>query len=459
MGRTNDPLTDNRTRCKEVLEGYSSHHQLQCGHFMIATWIERCAQNCAKPKTSTALDLADNAEEAEEDVTTEAFVCPTCLDRTTMSMFLEKRQQYQEVEYMDDPRARYIYLIYMDEVEKQMKELREEALQAGRRCREVPLQGECGEQALSRREQMLAEFRGSIRGRREDTAHVRQDRSRSPARDTEGESPRDFRSRRDLSPRGATLLEASRKVTPIQIEYDLIGKMRALDIGYEAADHLAAKLCDLRLEEDTQAEAQQERQLKEHNRRAESSRQSSKDKTERDFRETWEAVREGAERAAQQPSTSESRKNRHMDGKAKFPNAQSVGKISGSAKSPYVRSKPPVSARGTMLMQRLGERSQEPSSRGSSPESPTRGEEEVGERPQRRQVYFFNPSMQEMSDQFEELSADERSDDDESLQENEDYPDSEDAEDWKDHDEAYENWEDPDEAYEDWEDPDEAYED
>ncbi|KAF2229931.1 hypothetical protein EV356DRAFT_510015 [Viridothelium virens] len=148
-----------------------------------------------------------------------------------------------------------------------------------------------------------------------------------------------------------------------------------------------------------------------------------------------------------------------MDGKAKFPNAQSVGKISGSAKSPYVRSKPPVSARGTMLMQRLGERSQEPSSRGSSPESPTRGEEEVGERPQRRQVYFFNPSMQEMSDQFEELSADERSDDDESLQENEDYPDSEDAEDWKDHDEAYENWEDPDEAYEDWEDPDEAYED
>ncbi|KAL9094169.1 MAG: hypothetical protein Q9165_003584 [Trypethelium subeluteriae] len=433
-----NPPTDNRTRCKEVLEGHTSHHQLKCGHFVIATWIERCAQNCAETKSSPTSELAGSAKEAKEDVTTEEFVCPTCLDKTTMMMFLEKREEYQEVKDMEDPGAEYYYLIYIEVVEAEMKRLREKVLQAGRRCREVLLQGEYGKRALSRREQMPAGLRGSIPGRPEGTAHVRQGRSRSPARDTEGKSPREYRSRRDLSPRGVRLLQDSRNVTSRDIQLDLANKMRALHIGPKVADSLAAKLRDLKLKEDTQTEAQQERRLKEHDRRAEASRKA---KMESDFMAAYQGVKEGAERAAQQPSTSESGKKRCVGGKVEIPNAQSVAKVSDSAKSPYVQPKAPFLARGTMLTRILGERSQEPSSRGASPELSS-SYEGVGERLHRRRRYSPDPYVdEELSEEFGHLSSREGSpepirgyyedddDDNQSLQENQDYPASEDSED------------------------------
>ena len=260
---------DPRTRCRDTFERKSGHHLLDCGHVVIAVWFEKCASNCKHPKNDADPDLSDDSD--DDDITEQQFMCPTCIDTCSMAMIKEKSKKYDHLKDWKDPNATMYHEMYIEAVESEVKELRAKLLNDGRPCREASLIGELwsyGQKVKAQRARMLGGLEESMRSERKD-------RSRSPARDEANEGTGEHRSREIFS---------TRTVDPKEIESILSREMRGMQLEETTADHLANMLVQMKLREDDEMQNRQTRQLKEHDRKAQSEQSRSKGEIELSLR-------------------------------------------------------------------------------------------------------------------------------------------------------------------------------
>ena len=324
-----DHSLDPRARCKETLEGQRGYHRLSCGHLVVTVSFDRCASNCYNAKDNVAQVLAGNTDFDDENVTEERFTCPTCLDTTTIAMIKEKSKEYGFMTDLNHPNASLFHEMLIESVESEMIAYRTKLLNQGRRCREVPLQNDYGQAVLTHREKMIGGLRESIRGRKEETAQERRDRSRSPARGDK--SSHDFRSPRSLSPRGAKLLYEARKVKPQEIEVALVAKLEELEIGDQARDTLANTITKLKLQEDDEIEMQQVQLSRDHDQKAaRQARRHSPDQTEEDFIAALEECNKGVLRPEHDATVGKSAGTDVYLDQAVSPSIESVGSMISS---------------------------------------------------------------------------------------------------------------------------------